>query len=150
MFDKAMEFIARWEWSNRKDGGYTNDPADPGGETRWGISKKAHPEENIKDLTYERACEIYKEEYWEPLGCSKRDVGLGSAIFDTAVNCGVARTLVWLDGSNNYKDLLEARRLHYDRIVKVNPKLAKFSKGWANRLKDLHKFIESIQEQKTL
>ncbi|MBI5843910.1 MAG: hypothetical protein HZB23_04475 [Deltaproteobacteria bacterium] len=45
------------------EGGYVNDPADPGGETRFGISRRAYPNEDIKALTRERAAEIYYRDY---------------------------------------------------------------------------------------
>ena len=41
-----------------KEGGYVNDPDDPGGETKYGISKKAFPKEDIKNLTIVRAKDI--------------------------------------------------------------------------------------------
>ena len=41
-FDKAFQITVGVE------GGYVNDPADPGGETRYGISKRAHPDVDIK------------------------------------------------------------------------------------------------------
>jgi lysozyme family protein len=51
-FDKALSFVLSWE------GGYSNDPDDPGGETNFGISKRSYPNENIKDMTKERASEL--------------------------------------------------------------------------------------------
>ena len=48
-FDKIIEVVLEHE------GGYVNDPADAGGETRYGISKRAYPDENIKELTVDRA-----------------------------------------------------------------------------------------------
>ncbi len=42
------------------EGGYTNDPRDPGGETNWGISKRAYPNLDIKNLAMEEAKRIYK------------------------------------------------------------------------------------------
>lgn len=51
----------------KNEGGYVNNPNDPGGETKYGISKRQYPLENIKDLTKERAKEIYYQDYWLPL-----------------------------------------------------------------------------------
>jgi lysozyme family protein len=47
MFDKAIEIILKHE------GGYVNDPDDPGGETKFGITKRNYPTLNIKSLTVE-------------------------------------------------------------------------------------------------
>ena len=37
------------------EGGYVNDKDDPGGETNMGISKRAYPDLDIKNLTREEA-----------------------------------------------------------------------------------------------
>jgi len=52
-FDNAVNFVLQWE------GGYSNDPEDPGKETNFGISKKSYPGLDIKNLTKEKAREIY-------------------------------------------------------------------------------------------
>ena len=48
----------------KHEGGYVNDPSDPGGETKYGISKRAFPDLDIKNLTEEQAILIYYDEYW--------------------------------------------------------------------------------------
>lgn len=45
--------------------GYVNDPEDPGGETKFGISKRMYPDLDIKNLTIEKAEEIYEKDYWQ-------------------------------------------------------------------------------------
>ena len=47
------------------EGGYVNDPQDPGGETNWGISKRSYPGEDIKNLTLDQAAAIYRRDYWD-------------------------------------------------------------------------------------
>ena len=49
-----------------REGGYVDHPSDPGGETKYGIAKRSHPKEDIKNLTKERAAEIYEKDYWIP------------------------------------------------------------------------------------
>ena len=58
-FDEIIEVVLEHE------GGYVNDPKDPGGETNFGIAKRSHPDVDIKNLTKESAKEIYKEVYWD-------------------------------------------------------------------------------------
>lgn len=70
------------------EGGYVNDPKDPGGETKYGISKRAHPAEDIKNLTLERAKEIYRRGYWEPIRGDLIPAPLDAYMFDAAVNQG--------------------------------------------------------------
>jgi lysozyme family protein len=50
------------------EGGYVNNPADPGGETNWGISKRSYPQVDIKALTQQQAKWIYQRDFWDPLG----------------------------------------------------------------------------------
>jgi lysozyme family protein len=69
------------------EGGYVNDPADYGGETKYGISKKAHPDVNIKNLTLENAKDIYYREYWQAMGFENiYDDELAAKMFDIRVN----------------------------------------------------------------
>src|SRR6185312_16903801 len=51
------------------EGGYSNDPRDPGGETKFGISKNAYPNLDIASLTLEQAQQIYLRDYWDACGC---------------------------------------------------------------------------------
>lgn len=148
-FLQAFKFVALHEWGNRPDGGYTNDPRDPGGETKWGISKRAHPDLDIKNLTLAQAIPIYVEEYWKPSGAdvlANSNVGFACAVFDTAVNCGVSRAVKWLKQAKDVEEFLGLRRQYYYTIIDANPSLAKFKNGWLNRLNDLHKYIDILGE----
>jgi len=61
---------------------YTNDPDDPGGETKYGICKKYHPTVDIKNLTLSQAKQIYLEKYWIPAGCDNAPFPMDIALFD--------------------------------------------------------------------
>lgn len=71
------------------EGGYSKNPADPGGETKFGISHRAYPGEDIANMTLARAKEIYARDYWGPAGCDAVADGLKFQLFDMAVNSGV-------------------------------------------------------------
>lgn len=72
------------------EGGYVADPDDPGGETRYGITRREYPDEDIAHLTLERARELYWRDHWQPLGLDGiEDRDLAAEIFDTAVHCGL-------------------------------------------------------------
>jgi lysozyme family protein len=140
MFNKIMQFILQWE------GGYVNDPKDPGGETKYGISKRAHPNEDIKGLTKERAFEIYRKNYW-----SDKWEGLGfplaACMMDTAVNMGPARAQKRFEMcGGSYVQYLQLRIARYKELIKNNPSLAKFEKGWMNRVTDLRRFIDEYKD----
>jgi lysozyme family protein len=150
---QAFAFIAIWEWSNRKDGGYTNDASDPGGETKWGISKKAYPDIDIKSLTKEEAFLIYERDYWLKAGCDKMEKALAIAVFDSAVNCGVGRTRSWLVELEKEKErnpqrsarwMIQRRTQYYLDLVKRKPALNKYIKGWLNRVNDLSKYVDIV------
>jgi len=84
------------------EGGYVNDPADPGGETKFGISARAHPGIGIKALTRERAGAIYYEDYWMRHGYGLlTDAGIAAKAFDLAVNLGPHRAHVLLQEAVN-------------------------------------------------
>jgi hypothetical protein len=79
-FDKAFEIVVGLE------GGYSNDSNDPGGETKYGISKRYNPDIDIKNLTLEQAKQIYLERYWKPSGCDHALYPMDICLFDGAVN----------------------------------------------------------------
>ena len=142
-FAKALNFVLRWE------GGYTNDPTDPGGETKYGISKRAYPHLNIKALTKEQAAQIYAKDYWDAAGCNEcSEPKLAIALFDAAVNVGVGRVKKWLKEDFKTSQLsheeFNARRQYY-YTAEVKPSLrAVYLNGWLNRLNDLRKFLTSM------
>ena len=89
-FDQCVEIILKLE------GGYVNDPADPGGETNFGISKRSFPSLDIKNLTEELAKDIYNVHYWSYLKCGDMPLSIALCVFDCAVNQGVSRAAKWL------------------------------------------------------
>jgi lysozyme family protein len=136
-FSKIFEFTMAWEgWSE-----ITNDPDDPGGLTKYGLSKKYNPDLDIANLTLDEAMKVYKKRYWEPVALSADD-GLNMAAFDTAVNCGVPTVKKWLKGVTDYNGLLAFRVSRYSRLIEQNHKLEKYLKGWTNRVNALRKFLE--------
>ena len=83
-FNESINMIFEFE------GGYVNDPNDRGGETKYGISKRAFPNVDIKNLTLEKAKEIYRENYWKKiLGDDIKNQRIANEILDMVVNMGV-------------------------------------------------------------
>ena len=83
------------------EGGYVNDPRDPGGETKYGISKRAHPTLDIFNLTLEAAKETYLNQYWLPAHCDDLPWPLCLLVFDGAVNQGTDATIKLLQKASN-------------------------------------------------
>lgn len=88
-FSRAMEVVLQEETGGDPGGGYVDHPEDPGGQTRWGISARAYPGENIRELTKARALELYRKDYWERvLGDQLPGYPVQLAVLDYAVNSG--------------------------------------------------------------
>src|SRR3990167_8279839 len=96
------DFDISFDWILQAEGGYGYDPNDPGGETKYGISKRAYPDVDIVNLTEAQAKEIYRRDYWQKAGCENHKWPLNICIFDMAVNQGVnkARSINVTDWKN--------------------------------------------------
>lgn len=69
--------------------GYVNDKYDKGGKTKYGISKKSYPDEDIENLTLERAMQIYYMDYYLISNIHKiDDARIAWQIFDFGVTSG--------------------------------------------------------------
>lgn len=72
----------------------TNDPADPGGVTKYGIAQAYHPGVDVRNLTEDGAKAIYRDGYWTPLrGDEITSQGVAEMLFDAGVNLGLGTTL---------------------------------------------------------
>ena len=151
-FDEIIQVVLSHE------GGYVNDPDDPGGETNFGISKKAFPDLDIKNLTEEDAVKIYHDKYWKPSKVEMLPERLWATYFDMAVNMGKKRACEILQKACNHKNKvnikvdgrlgrntawsakkLEPERLqsfrvkYYADLINRKPKLGKYWFGWYKR-----------------
>ena len=146
-FTESLPFVLRWE------GGYVNHPKDPGGETKFGITKRSYPHLNIRDLTLDDARAIYRRDFWDRLQCDALPVAARFQVFDAAVNSGPGNAARWLqaaagvaqDGligpvtrqavSDMHPAALVARfnaaRLLFMTSLSTWPT---FSRGWARRI----------------
>ena len=149
-------------WILQAEGGLVDNPNDPGGVTKYGISKAAFPDLDIPALTPEEAVAIYATNYWEPAKCPALPANLALVHFDAAVNCGVgqaARFLqhavgVTVDGIVGPLTIAAAwkapeaigayfsvREAFYRRLAQANPAEGVFLQGWLNRLANLKAFL---------
>ena len=93
---RFLTFVSQsisFETGGDKAGGYTNDPDDKGGETKWGISKKSHPEFNIKTLTFQQAQDIYHKRYYNVLYDYIKYDALAFKLFDMSILTGQRRAV---------------------------------------------------------
>lgn len=89
MFEQAVTLILQHE------GGEVNDKHDPGGHTKYGISKRAYPDLNIGEITEHDARQIYRRDYWDRIKGDELPEQIAIGVFDMAVNAG-NRTAVQL------------------------------------------------------
>lgn len=146
-FDQAFELLIGHE------GGYVHHPKDPGGETKFGISKRAYPNENIADLTLERAKAIYRRDYWDRVEADSLPPEIRFDVFDVAVNSGVGTAVKMLqraafaevDGVlgprtrlaiKSMNPLLLFARINGARLAFMAdlPTWPAFGRGWAKRI----------------
>lgn len=87
------EFEKSYERVMPHEGGYVNDPRDPGGETNWGISKRSYPHLNIRELTREDAKAIYFEDFWRSIKPERYADGVQFQMLDFAINSGIGTAI---------------------------------------------------------
>ena len=104
-FDQAFKVVVGHE------GGFTQDPRDPGNwtgggtgqgvlrGTNWGISAASYPALAIAQLTEDNAQAIYRRDYWDRVSGDRLPPPLALLVFDAAVNAGVGRAARWLQGA---------------------------------------------------
>jgi lysozyme family protein len=143
------------------EGGYTNNPADPGGMTNLGCTKAVweayvgHPvsEADMRALTPDSVAPLYRRKYWDAVAGDQLPAGLDYAVFDAAINSGPGRAAKWLqtaagatpDGAIGPKTLAAVKALPVQRLIaQYNdtrlqfleglPTWGTFGKGWGNRV----------------
>jgi lysozyme family protein len=154
----ALEFL----W--RVEGGYNDDPDDRGGETKYGISRNAHPDVDIDNLTEQKAADIYHAEYWLPAACNHLPPRIAIAVFGHAVHSGPVTAIKCLqralrltvDGlcgpvtqaaardSDHLEiviQMLSHRGYRFFSIARHDPTQQKFLRGWLVRTYRLLHFI---------
>lgn len=92
-FGRVHAEIAKWE------GGYSNDPGDSGGPTKYGITQRALGEwrgravsaAEVKALAYDEALQIFRARYWQPLRCDDMPIAVALMTYNAGVNSGIRR-----------------------------------------------------------
>ena len=158
-----------------REGGYSNHPYDSGGPTNMGITQGTLAEwrdtevseEDVQNLTYDEASEIYYQRYWKDPGFYKlknRSFVVEDMLFDAAVHHGPSsaikmlqravnevddgiigpttlRTVEMFPNSNLAASFMGERVTELGRIITRKNKNASFAYGWMRRMKD---FIRAI------
>ncbi len=98
-FEEALKIILKFE------GGYVNNPKDPGGETNYGITKNVAITNgysgDMKLIPMDIVVLIYRKDYWKAACCDQLAGNLALVHFDAAVNCGKTQAGKFLQQSLN-------------------------------------------------
>lgn len=136
-----------------------NDKDDPGGETKFGISKRSYPDLDIKNITKQQATEIYERDFYNKVRGDDLPVWLALMVADFAVNAGIKPAVAILQRLVNETDdgimgkktiaackskasrtLRQAyttgREAYYDALAAKRPTMKRFLNGWKSRTKD--------------
>ena len=155
-----MNFTTAFEKLLGHEGGYSDHRDDPGGKTRYGITEAVAREVgyrgDMRELPLDLAQRIYKDRYWDAVQAEHLPADIRYAVFDAAVNSGVAQAAKWLQRACGVKDdgvigpitIRAANALHPEglkrkmlaqrlRFMATLANWPAFGRGWANRISDL-------------
>lgn len=157
-FEQCLALVLKHE------GGYVNNPKDPGGMTNLGVTKKVWEEwvghivdeAAMRALGPEDVAPLYKKNYWDRVRGDDLPTGVDYSVFDIAVNSGVSRAVKFLqaacdvaqDGAigpatlaavaqRNPRDLATAvceKRLAFLQSL---PTWGTFGRGWNKRVSEV-------------
>jgi lysozyme family protein len=157
-FDSALKAILHHE------GGYVNHPADPGGMTNLGVTKRVWEEwvghevdeKTMRALTPEIVSPMYRAKYWDKIKGDDLPAGVDYIVFDAAINSGPGRAAKWLqqtvgaipDGMIGpgtlgkvaavpADDLVEKYQQTRLEFLRSLPTWSTFGRGWGRRVQDV-------------
>lgn len=97
-FDDAFDRLMDHE------GEEVNDPSDPGGHTKYGVSKRSYPDEDIPAMTKERAKEIFRRDFWNKINADKLADGVAWQAADFAYHSGPGVAIRYLQRALSVAD----------------------------------------------
>jgi lysozyme family protein len=148
----------------KSEGGYVNNPADPGGMTNLGVTKatwenwvgRESDEAEMRGLTPEKVEPMYKKKFWDAVRGDELPVGLDYLLFDFAVNAGAGRSIKTLQSAVGAtpdggfgpltmaavqaiepQDLIERFSQAKEDFYRSLNTFNVFGKGWLNRVADV-------------
>jgi lysozyme family protein len=157
-FKQALEHLVKSE------GGYVDNPKDPGGRTNLGVTQKVWEswvgresnEKEMRALTKTDVEPLYKRKYWDACRCDDLPTGLDYLVFDFAVNAGVGRSAktlqscvgVSVDGQIGNQTIEATKKIAPSDLIerfseaKINfykslVTFSTFGKGWLNRVEEV-------------
>jgi lysozyme family protein len=154
-FARALSLVLKSE------GGWSDNPADPGGATMRGVTlanfrryvKADATKADLRKITDDQVATVYRRFYWDAVAGAELPDGVDYAVFDFAVNSGPGRAAKYLqavvgvaqDGRVGPATLAAVRAKPVGVVIdglcdtrlaflKRLPTWATFGKGWASRV----------------
>jgi lysozyme family protein len=161
MVETSPRFLACMPFILREEGGYSNDPNDPGGMTMHGIIQREYdkyrrskglPAQWVEKISVDEQNEIYWTDYWLP-HCPELATGLDLSFFNIAVNggqleatrllqraLGITADGIWggitdlaVRGADNIGELIDAFANDEEKFYRGLTKFQYFGRGWIAR-----------------
>jgi lysozyme family protein len=157
-FDHSLKLVLKSE------GGYVNNPKDPGGETMMGVTKKAWStfckrpiaDGEMAKLTVADITPFYKALYWDKSYCNQLPTGIDYMVFDASVNMGVGQSIRLLQKSlgcvadgvigpntmklineTNVSNMIDKYSAQKEQFYRSLALFNTFGKGWLNRVAEV-------------
>lgn len=141
----------------KHEGGYVNNPKDPGGETNYGVTKavavKYGYSGDMRDIPMSVVEDIYLKGYWNAINGDALPDSIRHHVFDAAVNSGPVRAIKWLQqalgttsdgifGNDTYQRLQQADPAKLAakfqgirlKFLASLPTFSTFGAGWTKRV----------------
>jgi lysozyme family protein len=150
----------------QNEGGYVNDPADPGGETNKGVTQQTYddwrtverlPKRSLRFINGYELGAIYRRNFWDACRCDDLPGGVDYCVFDFAVNSGVNRACRYLqrvasvseDGIVGPQTIAAISTLRPESVIDALcdlrlgflqqlPTFKRFGDGWTTRVAEVH------------
>ncbi|MNK33384.1 putative Peptidoglycan domain protein [compost metagenome] len=152
-----MTFDAAFDRLIGHEGGYSNHPDDPGGETMWGITIAVARANGytgpMRALPRNTAKAIYRAQYWDKVKGDRMPFPVAFQVFDAAVNHGTGQAAKFLQRAAGVKDdgvigpktlaavaampaaaLLMLFNAEREQFYTNLPTWPSFGKGWSRRV----------------
>lgn len=157
--DRAWAFLQRPDIEGGSK--FVDDPDDPGGATKWGISQRSYPNEDVRNLTEARAKALFVADYWNPCRCDDLPLTVAIALVDGAFNQGQRKAVQLLqealrvepDGLIGTKTLAAAKarpetelvnEFLSRRLLRYSDGKPKYRRGWFLRVLRLKDALSAV------
>jgi len=156
----------------KSEGGWSDNPADPGGATMKGITLNVYrgwkrnqhaTKDELRAIPDQEVHDLYKQLYWDKIHGDDLPAGIDYAVFDSAVNMGVGRASkliqeavgVTSDGvlgptslsaiqKADTKELIEKFSHLKESFYRSLATFQTFGKGWLNRVAEVKTISENM------